>query len=485
MLSKRADLLAVSVILLATLIYGTLIVANHLALHSNAFDLSVFDYALWSTSQGHLGDVPFFGHSLQSHHFMPTLGVLLPIYLLFPDPSLLIAVQITAFSGAGWLLWRIMRARVPALTALALLLAFFFSRRSHSAATSVFYVESLEPLLAFAFVMAASSKRWALASGLGALLLGCKEDVALYLGTAGAVLLLDRETRRIGALIMVASGVWLALALFVAIPAARVADGLGAANPFWEARFGDAGGTDFGSVFERLASARTVSKLIGVLGMTGLVALLAPRWLAVIVPGVLLNLMARPDTLQSGLIGHYLWPIIPPLFLASLAGAAYLSRYPQVLRGWSLLLLVVIVADSPLWRQPPWSRVAEARALSEVRQELRTVGPEVAVLAQPQLIPHLPHRARLTAIGREIDAGHTPDVILLCDCGDPWPLTPDTFREQLAHWQTDPRYVEKRVGPLTIFTRRQAQVVQNQKPQPHAQAHWPAHARPARQRRDR
>ena len=50
----------------------------HFSLATNAYDLSVFDYALWSSLRGEIGFVPFLGHSIFSEHFMPILFLLLP-----------------------------------------------------------------------------------------------------------------------------------------------------------------------------------------------------------------------------------------------------------------------------------------------------------------------------------------------------------------------------------------------------------------------
>jgi uncharacterized membrane protein len=74
-------------VLACAAISGSMVVADHLTLGTNAFDLSVFDYALWSTAQGGRdGFVPFLGQSLYSHHFMPTLSLLLPVYRFLPSP---------------------------------------------------------------------------------------------------------------------------------------------------------------------------------------------------------------------------------------------------------------------------------------------------------------------------------------------------------------------------------------------------------------
>jgi uncharacterized membrane protein len=447
-----ANRLAALTIGAAALVYGVLLYSSHLALQTNAYDLSVFDYALWSTTQGRVGDVPFFGHSLQAHHFMPTLGLLLPAYAIAPSPILLIASQVVFVLVSAWLFWLFMSGRIAPLPALTLLVAYLFSRRSHSAITSVFYIESLEPLLAFALLLAAHRGRWIAAAICAALLLGCKEDVAISLGAAGLMLAARTETRPIGVAVAVLSAMWLLAAVFVAIPGAREADGLERANPFLEARLGETD-TDRAGALMRPVSARSLSKIAGVLGMSGFAALLAPAWLGVAGPGLLLNLMARPDSLQSGLVGHYLWPIIPPLFAAAAIGIARVERFARSIRIWCALVLAVVCLDSPLWRASIGTRIAEARARADVRGALAGIPPALGVLAQPQLIPHLPHRERVMAIGRERPVAWTPDVVLLCACGDQWPLTPEGFQQELARWQANAQYAESRVGPLVIFER--------------------------------
>ena len=114
-------------------LYGFRAFEGHLNLRTNAYDLSVFDYALWSTGRIRLGWVPFMGQSLFSQHFMPTLLVLWPAYQIIPSPIFLIAVQLVAFAAAAVLLYRLLPDDLPALPALAIVVAFLFGRRSHSA----------------------------------------------------------------------------------------------------------------------------------------------------------------------------------------------------------------------------------------------------------------------------------------------------------------------------------------------------------------
>jgi uncharacterized membrane protein len=176
-------------------IFWFLTLLNHLTLRTNGFDLSVFDYALWSTTHGpSLGFIPFYHLRLSSFHVMPTLWLLWPAYLMLPSPMLLIGAQVLAIALAAAHLARQTSARVPRLAAFALLAAFLFSRRTYSAVTSVFYVECFEPLLVFGLVWATTQKRRRVFWAILAITLGCKEDMAIYTGAYGLLLMMDEET---------------------------------------------------------------------------------------------------------------------------------------------------------------------------------------------------------------------------------------------------------------------------------------------------
>ena len=121
---------------------------------------------------------------------MPTLWILWPVHALVSSPWLLIGVQVAAFAAASLYFAREAGRRLSPLVASAIVLALLFSRRSHSATTSVFYIECLEPILVFGFIWAATRGRWALYWGLLILALGCQENMALYTASYGALLML-------------------------------------------------------------------------------------------------------------------------------------------------------------------------------------------------------------------------------------------------------------------------------------------------------
>ena len=432
----------------AVLIYSGLGLAAHRSLHTNAFDLSVFDYALWTTATGGpVGYVPMFRHSLFAQHFMPTLLALSPIARLFDGPAWLIVVQALFHASAAFLLYRFARRHASGALALALTAAFLFSRRAHGAATSVFYIESAEPLLIFGALLARESRRLVAYWVLVVLALGCKEDAAIYLAVFGIVIAVVERDRRVGVATAILSVVWLGVALGVAIPFSRGLDHLDSANPFLEGRYGG-----LAEAAGRLVSFSTLSRVVTVFSATGFACLLAPWWTGIALPGVLVNLAAAPGTLQSALLGHYLWPILPWLFAAAAIGG---GRIERTMRWVPLVILVVAMIDLPLpwaiartsWRQPDAAR--------EVLQQLESIPVDASVLAQPNLIPHLPRRLQMHSLG-VYTAGQPDDAsfIILAREGDLWPFTPADIERHAARFAADPRFERLADGPLIVFRRR-------------------------------
>lgn len=435
---------------------GSMIVADHLTLGTNAFDLSVFDYALWSTAQGlRNGFVPFLGQSLYSHHFMPTLSLLLPVYYFLPSPLFLIGVQVAAFAAAGLCIARTARRSLPPLAAFALTAAFLLSRRAYGMSSSVFYVECLEPVFLFSLVWAGEQRRFVLYGLLLLLALGCNENVALYTAAYGVMLMIQPSTRRLGLATVVVSVAWALIAVRVMIPAERAIDGLTADYAFVTERYGEA---PIAESLGRLFRFESLRRILSLTLMTGWICWLSPRWLIVLVPGVLLNLAARDDALQSGLIGHYLWPVVPFLFLAAVDGAALLARHrPRALRVWAALMIIGIAVESPVLR--PWRFLDASRTherAAAVRAQLAAIPAGTSVWAQPQLIPHIPKRVEMQAIGaQEIGRAATTQVVVLSPLGDQWPLTSTDFDRMVKQLEGDPNYVRSPApADLVMFTRR-------------------------------
>jgi uncharacterized membrane protein len=428
---------------------------GHYSLGTNAFDLSVFDYALWNLVHHGTGYVPFMGHSIFSHHFMPILVVLAPVYAVFQSPVFLLVFQLVATAAAALALFAIARrSGAPRIPALVLLSVFLLSRRTHSALAGYFYPESLQALLTFLLVLAWPRGGWKYWTVL-LLFLMTKEDAAIYAGAfAVAAFMLPDPNRRRSGLTLVVACLWFGAALFLAIPASRAADGLSLANPLLESRFGSPSGEVQASLLlGRVLSATTAGTVANLLLMAAALPLAAPLWLLPALPGLLVNVAAEPGSMQAALSDHYVWPILPWLFIASAAGIVRIgSRSARVALVWTLVWMAATCVDNPALRRILSTR-PDAQA-AEVRAHLPVIDAASVVLAQPNVIPHLPHVPHLYATGGGARAPHQPDVVLLTTLGNTWPHTHDEVLALITQYERDAAYDRVGQGPLAVFVRR-------------------------------
>jgi uncharacterized membrane protein len=416
-------------------VYPALMLLGHFALETHALDLSVFDYALNGCRTSACGDVPFLGHTLGSHHVMPTLYLLSPVYHLWPSPVFLILVQAVSVAGAALLLWRLCDGR-SRWAAAALLALFLFSRRTHSAIVSVFYPEAWLPVLTFLAIWAALQRKWVWFWVATLLALGTREDVGVYFAIFGAVLAWRGPSRRHGVACLTVSLIWVAVATFMVLPSQRESEGLDRANPFVAERIGS---DPWRIGASRVMSLEAAGKVAGLLGAAGALPLLAPVWLAPAVPGIMLNLATGPEFVQSGLVGHYLWPMLPWVWVAAAFGLATLERAGRrVVLGWAVLMFVVVVADSPISTRRIQARWTSLDASQRVINDLQRVPADASVLAQPHLLPHLAKRP-----GVQIMAGARPEtpanVVVFSQLGNQWPLTEDEWARRREAVAADPR----------------------------------------------
>jgi uncharacterized membrane protein len=440
---------------ISTALYAVIGIVSHFSLRTNAFDLSIFDYALWNSLNGRTGWVPFVGHSIFSEHFMPILLVTLPAYTLWQSPVTLIVIQVLSVGIAALALLKLARLeRINQLVACVLILVFLVSRPSFLAINSYFYPEAFQPALVFALVLTWRLDLMRLYWVCLTLLLMTKEDASIYVATFGAIQYFSGRGRtlRTHSLLTIAIAIaWFALALAVAIPVSRSIDGLPDANHFVTARYAAADGhIRISELTARLFSVQTTITAIALLATFGLLPLGAPEWLGVVVPGFLLNIVARPDTLQAAFAGHYYWALLPWLAIAAIHGARRLERIlPRFSVAVVAVLGVVTAASSPMLRVRHF--VLDAAAGQTRAQLPNTVG--FAVLAQPNLIPHLPHDNRIAALGRQRGPSDRHDFVLLTTSGDMWPFSRSEVAELARKYAMEPTLNPVSSGPLYAFRR--------------------------------
>ena len=453
--APRATVLTYLLIGLWAAIYAWRTVVGHWSFATNGYDLSVFDHAMWSVAHGGAGFVPFIGQSILSHHFMPILWVLVPVYAVAPGPLTLLLLQVFATAAAAVILFRIQRDRgLAPWTACGLTLVFLLCRRTHSAVAGTFYPECLQAPLTFAMVWLWRDGRWPLWLAV-LLLLMTKEDAALYVAGFAAVAWWLRDGPRRRAVVLGALAVvWLAGAVLVAIPASRAADGLSRSNPLIESRYGSSldGRVDPAELARRVASPKSAGTAAEILVSAGLLPLAAMSWLVPAGAGVIANLAAAPGTMQSALVGHYAWPVLAWVFLSASFGAIRVERRsPVAATIWIGALLIVSAAGNPaLQRIGSTALTPDAR---QVQAQLVEIGRAPVMLVQPNLMPHLPQMPQVFAIDG-LPPPREPDLVLLTTVGDLWPLTPEEVRARVDAYRQNPSYQEVASGPLFAFRHR-------------------------------
>ena len=225
---------------------------------------------------------------------------------------------------------------------------------------------------------------------------------------------------------------------------------MSASNPLLEGRYGSQqGDSTIATAGGHLFSGKTAATITGMVATTGLLPLVGAAWMTPALAGLVANLAAAPDSMQSGLIDHYAWPILPWLFLSAAAGASWLHRrWPKAAAAWVAVLLVATAGDNPAIQRMFARQIPREAAV--VRDQLTRVN-GTTILAQPNRIPHLAKSTSMYAIGSPVDPPVTPDLILLSSVGNQWPLSADEVAALIAKYRGDERYEELSTGPLVAF----------------------------------
>ncbi len=186
-------------------------------------DFSHLDYAIWSTSQGRLMEIPIVPNNASflnffGNHFSPILFVHVFFRWLVDSPVTSLIVHAVSLAIAIPLLHRLARQYVDPASASLLALVYFFSGSVASTLQFDIHQESFFPLAWAIFFCGLRGSVWQLFLGAG-LIFSIKEDAGIYLFWAALCLaVFVRERRWILAPLAVLSLVYTVIALKVVMP---------------------------------------------------------------------------------------------------------------------------------------------------------------------------------------------------------------------------------------------------------------------------
>jgi uncharacterized membrane protein len=346
--------------------------------------LSIVKYRYYLTGADHAIFIQYvwlFGHAADplntldgrfvfGEHMQPGLALLAPIGAIGHVGVLLLVVQSLAFAAVAPLLYLVGRrlGAEPRLAAIVPLL-WLVSPAVMNPNLYDFHPESLAALAIVASALAAVSKRWWLFGVLVVLACSFREDVSLLYFGAG-LLLVHAGGRRAGLALSTVAVCWYVICIAVILPAF----GPTVHTEFFR-RFSSGRGKTFIGLFHYIVGhpLTTVAQMFDAndLGILALLALttaglcfLAPRWLLLPAPQLLLNFLSG-DPLQHSLLYHYYVVPLTGVALAGVAGAAKLQRHAAVRTAIrvamvsGILLAVLSLGVLDLARH----RIAHAKAL--------------------------------------------------------------------------------------------------------------------------
>lgn len=390
---------------LAALAYASFSVLRHWHFGTLAFDLGIFDQAIWHYSRFEVPETTIVGlPSFLGDHLHPILLLLVPLYWVWADPNVLLVAQGILIAASIVPVWQFAESRVGRMPAYLLAGAYALFWAIHSAIAFDFHEIAFAPLLTALLIRAIDLGRWRHYFVLVVLLLLVKENMAIFVVFVGVYLLLLRHYRQ-AAVTIVAGTAWFVVATKLLIPLFAG----GRAFRHWTygqfgADFVDSLATiarDPASVvrvfFDREVKVETLGWLFApFLGL----AFLSP--LLVLCVPLLLERMLSDNPYHWGTSAHYSLTIAPVVAMAAADGMARLRRIVPAGRWRGALApacaAAILLINAGIAVQGELSKLADpsfyVRSDSDmaVRRALATIPPSASVAAQSRFVPHLSQR---------------------------------------------------------------------------------------------
>jgi uncharacterized membrane protein len=395
--------------------FGALSILQYRAYNTGRFDLGNMAQAVWSTAHGHpLAITNLQGEQVSrlGSHVDPILVVFAPLWWIWPSAAMLVAAQAVAIAlGALPVFWLARKHLGSEYAALGFALAYLLYPAVQWLTLNEFHPVALAcPLLLYAFWYLDEDRlvAFAIFAILAAL---TKEEIPLVIAGMGVWYAVSRRKWWIGGAIAGLGVCATAISVELVLPHFN----RGATSSFY-GRYGSLGHspgtiletffTHPGRVLSTVFDAQGVHYLLDLFVPLLLLVVAAPVVLVAALPELGLNLLSATDT-QSSIHHHYTAGLIPPLIVATVLGAARLTRSRPDRRVPLAMALVaamvvanVVLGAVPLWRDLPGGQTYRAYA-SHVEahdrvtdRALRLIPDDAVVSATNSLGSHLSGRRR-------------------------------------------------------------------------------------------
>jgi uncharacterized membrane protein len=410
--------------------YALYALFRHWRFGSSAYDLGIFDQALWHASRFEMPASSLRGiHNLLADHFHPIIFILTPLYWVAPGPEVLLVAQSLLLGASVVPVYLCARRRLLHGPALAVAAGSGLFWGTQKAAAFDFHEIAFAPVLIGAALFAMETRRWRLFAASATALVLVKEDMALLVVFLGVLLMLRGDLRR-GAVTLACAAASFTAITGVVLPALS-GGGYGYAGAY--ATFGD----DPWSVVPGLVSdpARAAAALVTPpVKLRTMLLWLAPfLFLPLLSP---VTILALPIALVRFLADapplwgtefHYSAPLAPILAIGAAEGFSRLTgRLPVLARPAprrALLLLMLAVCGVlpgglPLWRAMTPRHYRTTPVHQAGYAALALVPANASIVAQAAIAPHLSHRRELYVL---MSGAPEAEFVIAADRLSPWP----------------------------------------------------------------
>lgn len=432
-LGRRMSREAVALTALATactIVFMLLSIARHYAFHTSAYDLAMYDQAVWNTSQGRWFEMNLLEDTMPGltnklgDHVEPILLPIALLYRLRSNADVLLTVQAIALAVLIWPLYRLVRhfTRGAFLAVLAVFLYLAHPAMWNALLFDFHPVTLAAAFLIFALWMLVQRRR--IASLVFALLaMACKEQMGFLVAMLGVYALFFHKIERRFAAALVAVGLIGSIVAFgVVIPTFQPAG-----ESYYLNRYEKLGGS-LGEillapiakpdvVWSTLISPKRVAYYGDLLLPLGGLPLLGPEMILPALPDIALNTFSAFAPART-LDAHYAIVIAPFLILAAVWGGDRLAHVfgkrldrklvLGIVGAWLAFSIVAFHLDRygtflPVSERYIGTYAAEPRDMTGL-QIAAEIPAEAVVSAQFTLVPHISQRWRAHIFPRIDDA---------------------------------------------------------------------------------
>ena len=432
-LSKNS-ILAVLIVACA-LLFSYLSVARHYAFNTSAYDLAMYDQAVWNTSQGRPFEINLLEDTMPGlanklgDHVEPILLPLALLYKIRSNADVLLVAQAIALAALIWPLYQLVYHRSKSLFLAGLGVSLYLVHPAMwNALLFDFHPVTLAAaFLVFALWMLVQKKRSACLI-FAVLAMMCKENIGLLAAMLGVYAVLFIKSERRFGLILIGLGLsWTIIAVGFINPAFQPAG-----VSYYLNRYGKLGST-FGEVllspftkfdvfWSIIAGPKRLAYYGDLLLPLGALPLLGLDLILLVLPDIALNTLsafAPSRTLDS----HYAVIIAPFLILAALWGIERLARWfkrinlakvfqnqqrarihlsPGLIYGIASALVLISMAAYQIDHYQAFLPLSDRYAGTFTVTPHDTIGLQIAaqipaeavVSAQFNLLPHVSQRER-------------------------------------------------------------------------------------------